>query len=136
MSIQVKITRNSQVTNQASFPSMEEAQAWVDSHVGMGSFGSPRWSTVSVEIAPAVVDEAGLELSPAQREDQQVENVGGYEIAIIDVSAVEAQKAINEQSLKHLAETDWVVIRFSETAQPIPEEILASRAAARAAIVR
>jgi len=37
--IQVSIKKQEQITNQASFQSMEEAQAWYDSHVGMGSFG-------------------------------------------------------------------------------------------------
>jgi hypothetical protein len=153
MKIQVTVSRNSQVTNQADFPSMEEAQAWVASHEGMGSFGSPRYAMQSVEIVPAVIDEQELldseglsfdppqfqdvEISPAQFEDQLVEvNPVGHEISIVDVSAAEAQKAINEQSLKHLAETDWIITRFAETAQPIPEEILVSRAAARAAIIR
>lgn len=151
--IQVVITRNSQVTNSGSFATQSEAHAWYDSHLAMGSFGSPRFSLQLVEVSPAVIEsqeilnEEGqsfdppqfqdVEISPAVMEEQLVEtNPSGHEIAIVDISAAEAQKAINEQSLKHLAETDWMVTRFAETAQPIPEEILASRAAARAAIVR
>jgi hypothetical protein len=153
MKIQVTVTKSGTISNQADFPSMEEAQAWVDSHVGMGSFGSPRFSLQLVEVSPAVIEsqevlnEEGqsfdppqfqdVEISPAVMEEQLVEsNPSGHEIAIVDISAAEAQKAINEQSLKHLAETDWLVTRFAETAQPIPAEILASRAAARAAIIR
>jgi hypothetical protein len=37
--IQVSIKKQEQITNQASFQSTEEAQAWYDSHLGMGSFG-------------------------------------------------------------------------------------------------
>ena len=34
-------------------------------------------------------------------------------------------------ALRYLAETDWYVVRFAETGKPIPEDILADRAAAR-----
>lgn len=37
--IQVSIKKQEQISNQASFPSQEEAQSWYDSHVSMGSFG-------------------------------------------------------------------------------------------------
>ena len=37
----------------------------------------------------------------------------------------------SEKALKYLAETDWYVVRFAETGEPIPEDILAARAAAR-----
>lgn len=37
----------------------------------------------------------------------------------------------SEKALKYLAETDWYVVRFAETGKPIPEDILAARAAAR-----
>ena len=39
MNIQVNIKKQDQITNQASFLTMEEAQAWYDSHVGTGIFG-------------------------------------------------------------------------------------------------
>lgn len=40
----------------------------------------------------------------------------------------------NEEHRKYLNETDWYVIRFQETGEPIPEEISIKRAEARAAI--
>jgi hypothetical protein len=132
---------------------MEEAQAWVDLHVGMGSFGAPRFSLQLVEVSPAVVESQevldaegvsfdppqfqDVEISSAVFEEQSVEtNPSGYEITIVDISAQLAQAALNEQSLKHLAETDWMVTRMAENGTPIPADVLASRAAARAAIVR
>lgn len=148
--IQVKIMRDSVVTNSASFPSQEEAQAWLSSHEGMGTFGQkrqiishPAISTESqVEVSPAVIDEDGVEISPAQFETQvteipaREEIIEGYVVEIVDISAQLSQEVINAAALKLLAETDWMVIRQLENGTLIPSEILASRAAARAAIVR
>lgn len=153
MKLQVSITRSGVLTNQAPFSSMEEAQAWVDSHVGIGSFGSPRYAMQSVEIAPAVIDQEELldseglsfdppqfqdvEISPAQFEDQLVEvNPDGYDISIGDVSAQADQQVINSEALKYLAETDWMVIRESEGGVACSQEIKDLRAAARLSIVR
>ena len=44
------------------------------------------------------------------------------------------QSGINYENLVHLGETDWYVTRFAETGVAIPQDILDSRAAARAAI--
>jgi hypothetical protein len=148
--IQVKIIRDSVVTNSGSFPSQEEAQAWLSSHEGMGTFGQKR-QVIShpaisiesqVEISPAVIDEDGVEISPAQFETQvteipaREEIIEGYVVEIVDISAQLAQEAINAAALKLLAETDWMVIRQLENGTLIPAEVSASRAAARAAIVR
>jgi hypothetical protein len=32
---------------------------------------------------------------------------------------------------RYLAETDWMVIRAAETGKPVPEDVIAARAAAR-----
>jgi hypothetical protein len=111
MNIQVTVTKSGTISNQASFPSMEEAQAWVDLHVGMGSFGAPRFSTVSVEVAPAVIDEEGAVVSPAQFEDQQVENPAGYEIEMADLTAQLAQEETNKAAREFLANSDWKILR-------------------------
>jgi len=42
---------------------------------------------------------------------------------------------LSVDSLAYLAETDWYVIRYTETGAAIPQDILDARAAARAAIV-
>ena len=105
-------------------------------HEGMGSFGQKK-ETVErqVLIFPAVVDSEGLEISPAQFEAQMVD-LEGYTVEIIDISAQLEQERINSESLKFLAESDWMVTRMAETQQPVPEEVLLARAAARASIVR
>jgi hypothetical protein len=150
---QLSITKSGVLTNQASFETQEELDAWLNKHIGMGSFGSPRYEMQSVEISPAVLemqeilDEQGASFDPPQFEeveiqaavfeDQQVEvNPDGYEISIEDISAQLAQAAINESALAYLASTDWYVTRFAETSLAIPQDILDARAAARAAIVR
>ena len=134
--IQVKIIRDSVVTNSGSFPSQEEAQAWLSSHEGMGTFGQKK-ETVErqVLIFPAVVDSEGLEISPAQFEAQMVD-LEGYTVEMLDISAQLEQEAINTAALKLLAESDWMITRMAETQQPVPEEVLLARAAARASIVR
>lgn len=134
--IQISIIKESQVTNQATFPTMEEAQAWLASHEGMGTFGQKASSqTVQVEISPAVVDSEGVEISPAQFEEQQIE-ISGYSVEIVDISAQLEQEATNTAALKVLAESDWYVTRLAETGVAIPEEVLTARAAARLSIVR
>ena len=133
---QINIIKNGQVTNSAQFPSQEEADTWLARHEGMGSFGQKK-ETVErqVLIFPAVVDSEGLEISPAQFEAQMVD-LEGYTVEIIDISAQLEQERINSESLKFLAESDWMVTRMAETQQPVPEEVLLARAAARASIVR
>ena len=52
------------------------------------------------------------------------------------VESDSAQKALNEASLKFLADTDWMVIRQLENGTLVPQDVLESRAAARASIVK
>jgi len=42
----------------------------------------------------------------------------------------------NREALKYLSDTDWYVIRYQETGEPIPQDILATRAEARNKIVK
>lgn len=135
--IKVQIKKQDVVTNSAEFPSMEEAQAWLDKHEGMKTFGEPeRTVQQQVELVPAVLDEDGVEISPAQYEMQEVVIPGSYEVSIEDVSAQKAQEAINAEALAYLADTDWMVLREADGGQAMPAEIKAERAAARARIVR
>ena len=46
-----------------------------------------------------------------------------------------AQEEINLNNRNYLQETDWYVIRFTETGVPIPQEILNKRAEARLQIL-
>lgn len=150
MTIRISIVRDGQLTNQATFPTMEEGQAWLSSHEGMGTFGHKRQvishpaSSVEsqVEIFPAVIDEDGVEISPAQFETlvteipAREEIIEGYVVEMLDISAQLEQEKINAESLKYLEETDFYVIRFAEEGIPYSQEIKDARAAARAAIVR
>jgi hypothetical protein len=137
MTIQISIIKESQVTNQATFPTMEEAQAWLERHEGMKTFGEPAHTVQQqVEIFPAVVDEEGTEISPAQFEMQDFQIPATYQVEIVDISAQLEQESINAAALKMLAESDWMVTRLAETGVAIPEEVSLARAAARASIVR
>lgn len=46
-----------------------------------------------------------------------------------------ARVAANTEARAYLASTDWYVTRLQETGQPVPEEVLVSRAAAREKVV-
>lgn len=46
-----------------------------------------------------------------------------------------SQQEINAEARDYLALTDWYVIRQQETVEPVPDEILTERAAARARVV-
>lgn len=57
---------------------------------------------------------------------------------LIDLPAPTGQEAIdiaNAEARAYLASTDWYVVRFSETGEPIPEDVKQKRAEARAAVV-
>jgi hypothetical protein len=49
-------------------------------------------------------------------------------------SKSDAQQKINEESLSYLKNTDWYVVRVSETNVKVPDKILKARAGARVAI--
>ena len=132
--IQVTIKKQDVVTNSASFPSQEEAQAWYDSHLAMGSFGTPASShTIQVESTPAVLSEDGSELVAATFEEQVV-HVSGHTVEFLDISAQLEQETINQQARQYLADTDWYVIRSLE-GTPVPSGILTERALARSRII-
>lgn len=49
--------------------------------------------------------------------------------------APDSQEAISAQARAYLASTDWYVIRYQETSEPIPPDILIERQAARGRVV-
>ena len=53
----------------------------------------------------------------------------------IDGVEVDTVAQASEDAMKHLAETDWYIVRFTETGVAVPNSVTASRAAARASIV-
>jgi hypothetical protein len=159
--MQISIKKQEQITNQASFPTMEEAQAWLAHHEGMKSFGQPKQIVQQqIELEPAVIekqmvmikeaqlDEEGNELSPAEFEEQdvvvkeavvemqEVELAGEYEIIIEDLTAKLEQEKINAEALAFLAATDYIIIRAMERGEEVSPEIKAERQAARDKIVK
>lgn len=135
--IQVSIKKQDQITNQASFPTMEEAQVWLSHHEGIKSFGEPsRTVQQEVELSPAVIAEDGSVLQEAVTEMQEVHILGSYEVEILDITSQLEQEAINAAALKLLAESDWMILRELDSGVACPQEVKDARAAARAAIVR
>jgi len=52
--------------------------------------------------------------------------------ADLTAEADAAERArISAEARRYLAETDWMVIRATETGKPVPEDVIAARAAAR-----
>jgi hypothetical protein len=134
--IQVSIKKQDQVTNMGLFQSIEEAQSWLDKHEKSGTFGQKAQQIEQqVEISPAVIDEEGNEISPAVTEMQLVD-IQGYVAEVQDISEKISQEKINEESLKLLADTDWMIIRESDCGIACPAEIKQARAEARAKIVK
>jgi hypothetical protein len=161
MKIQITVKRSGEISNQASFPSLEEAQAWLAHHESMKSFGQPKQVVQQqVELSPAVLekqmilikeaelDEEGNELSPAEFEEQdviikeaefemqEIELLGDYEVEIIDITAKLAQEKINVEAQAFLDATDWMVIRAMEKGEELSLELKAERQAARDRIVK
>lgn len=60
----------------------------------------------------------------------------GYQVEYIDMTAQMEQERINAESLKYLAETDWLIIREVDAGVPCPVEVKATRQAMRERIVK
>lgn len=60
-----------------------------------------------------------------------------YQVVQEDITAKLAQDQINAQALAYLASTDWYLLRaIEDSSKPVPADIVAARAAARASIVK
>ena len=135
--IQINIKKQNQITNQASFPTTEEAQAWLAHHEGMKSFGQPKQLVQQqVELSPAVIAEDGSVLQEAVIEMQEVYIPGSYEVEVTDITSQLEQEKINAEALAFLAATDFYIIRELDNGVPCPAEIKAERQAARDRIVK
>jgi hypothetical protein len=109
--IKIQIKKEDQITNQASFPTMEEAQAWLAHHEGMKSFGQPKQVVQQqIEISPAVIAEDGSVLQEAVVELQEVE-LPGYEVEVLDITSQLEQEQINAEAQAFLDSTDFKVLR-------------------------
>ena len=137
MSIQISIKKQDQITNQAQFSSMEEAEQWLAHHASMKSFGQPKQIVQQqIELSPAVIAEDGSVLQEAVTEMQEVELAGDYEVEIVDISAQLEQEKINAEALAFLAATDYIVVRAMERGEELSPEFKAERQAARDRIVK
>jgi len=101
----------------------------------------------AVEGKPAVLDENGNILEPevlAEAEvlaqpavmRKEVKLRAEYTIEIVDITAQIEQEKINQEALAYLVSTDWLVIRQMDSGEPMPEDVKAKRAEARAKIVK
>jgi len=161
--IKISIKKQEQITNQGLFPTMEEAQAWLDKHEGMGTFGQKAiFQEQDVLVAeevrgpvqelatPAVYDNNGNELEPAtytlnpdgvispaiyERRIVMV-SPAQYEVVIEDISAQIAQEEVNAEAQAFLDSTDWMVIRAAERGEELSPEFKAERQAARNRIIK
>ena len=155
---QVSIIKNSVVTNQASFPSQEEAQSWLDSHIAMGTFGSPDIyasqevviseevrGPVQVLVSEATYDQYGDEITPAiytidldgvispeVRETQTVlVSPATYSVEVVDITEQLAAQAESDAAQAFLDATEWIVLRAMERGEQLSVEFKAERDATR-----
>lgn len=100
---------------------------------------------VAVEARGPILAEDGTEISPEILAQEAFDEIieathelipSEYLIEITDITSEIEQKRVNEEALKHLSETDWLITRYAETGIEIPVNIKLSRQAARNAIVR
>lgn len=137
--IEVRIKKQNVVTNKSLFSSQNEADEWINQQVALKSWGKPeRWVDEELcESQGEVIADAIAEQMTGgpDHEHKQYKFAAEYVIEQEDVTAQVAQAETNAQSLKYLSETDWYIIRKSETNVDVPAEVLILRAAARAAIV-
>lgn len=135
--IKISIKKQDQITNQASFPSQEEAQAWLAHHEGMKSFGEPAQTIQQqIELSPAVIAEDGSVLQEAVTEMQEVHIPGSYEVEIVDITSQLEQEKANAEAQAFLDATDWMVIRAMEKGEELSPELKSERQAARDRIVK
>jgi hypothetical protein len=155
---QVTITKSGVISNQASFDSLELAQAWVEKHTREGNFGPipdtftyvdslvcPEFSTTTLElISPAEFDQDENEIEPAMYKNVTVVTpavytkvpVADFQIEYKDLTAELTQEAANKEAKAFLDSTDWKVIRAMERGESLSPEFKAQRDAARAAIIK
>ena len=151
---QVSIIKNEQVTNQATFPTREGLDTWLNFHLEHETFGKAEQPEIketrsvlvkeSELIKEAVIDEeTGEEIEPAEYSDPVYEDQefvvqeyvpAEYEVVIEDkTEEVNAHKQIAEAK-NFLSLTDYMAIREFEGGDPMPEAVKLERAAKRVLI--
>lgn len=158
----ISIYRNEKLTNQASFSTREELDAWLEFHQSQKTFGEPEKTIKvlvseevpelreiqSVLVTPEVRDpETDEVITEAVYEDQEVitqeyapavyrDEVipAEYTIEITDVTA--ETEALNQiaEAKAYLASKDYMTIREMQGGEPMPAEIKAECARLRTLI--
>jgi len=113
--IKVTILKENVMTNQGTFKTQEEAEAWIAEGVANNWWGLPERQEL---------DEMGMET--------EVTLPAEYEIVTEDMTVQLALLAEQEEAKALLAATDWYIIREMDTGTPCPEDVKQARAAARA----
>ncbi len=129
----VEIKKNNVVTNGTHFPTQAECQAWYEDNIE--AFGKlDRW------VAESELLNEGEDITLAVEEMTEpvlgvnvklYKFLADHTVTYTDVTAELLAKKEKADALKYLSETDWYVIRKSETGVEIPAEVLTNRASAR-----
>ena len=128
------------ITHEGRFSTLEEAQAWFSTGESQKAFGKPeRWvheddlAFMGEDRTKAVESQM---VGAPDDEKSRFRFASEYSVEFSDITAQVAQEKLNQESLAYLADTDWYVIRYMESAVAIPDDVAQRRSAARAAIVR
>lgn len=110
----IKITikdRNGNYLDHSNFETEEQGLQWFQPRIDSGFYGKKQYIQFN-EITPAVLDEMGNIISPAEVEEVVIP--AEHEIEISDIASELAQKTINDEAEEFLKETDWKVIRHRD----------------------
>ena len=132
--IKVQIKKQNSITNEASFSTQIEAEAWVSKESLNGSFGKlDRWLKEQDFVTETIVQAI---------EVRQIEQFNGdpiteykflqeFTVVYLDVTIEEQAKKESIEALQYLKDTDWYCSRFVDSNVAIPQTIIDLRAAAR-----
>ena len=131
--IKVEIKKGGVVTNATQYETQAECEAWYNENLSaLGKID--RWVTESELLH----EREDITLAVEEKTEESLGvNVKSYRfladhtVTYTDVSAENLSAKEKVDALKYLAETDWYIIRKSETGVEVPAEVLTLRAAAR-----
>lgn len=69
-------------------------------------------------------------------EDEQGNLVADFTVEIEDISTKVQQEKVNQEALLFLAQTDWLIIRESETGVKCPDDVKVLRQQARDKVIK
>lgn len=118
------IKRNNIESSKATFETMEIANEWIEKESLNGSFGKLAYDEV-------IYEEGSLDVIL-----ETIHHEAEFTVEIEDISAQIAQDEINKEALKHLVDTDYLIIREMDSGEICPVAIKESRAAARLRVIR